>query len=188
MSKIASLFNAVSPAALNRVTAPHDEFRSRFVLVRNTVESPAEFEAIIGDYYQRHSRACGLSDAALLPFEAKQAAKEIVTRKSHSFAAECDNAMTGRNGGLFQSCNAICDELKKRSEDRYIDYVIDAHVAANSFDERVEFVREFIAAIGSLWPEELQKERPEEYAQNIKPLVVLFIEAKKGVGARARRV
>lgn len=192
MNELESILREIGERELNlTVGAPHDNFRMSHVLKRNTVGDYREFREVTGDYTAKHCAFTGLG-SGLAAFEAQELAKELLTRgydrDGKSYADVCEDAIEGTNGGMRKILDMLCDGLKARSMGRYVENVFDRFIAPNSYDDRVEIVRQLFARFGDLFPSTINRNRPEEYASNYKILAREIVNARRRLASAGRRI
>jgi hypothetical protein len=83
--------------------------------------------------------------------------------------------------------DTIADRLKDESVERYIRDVFDRHVAPNSWEQKVEIIRQFIDQTGVDLGSSINKDQPERYAHNYMELIRTFIEGLKRTTSVFRR-
>lgn len=164
-----------------RVGIPHDEARIRYPIHSNTVSDFREFTAIIADYYNRHFIQCVSNGGTLTLSDAAGRAKEILEqhyrRQGGDLISAYNDAHDGTNGGLRAVLDIIADAMKSESVERYIREVFDIYVAPNSWEEKVEIIRQFIAACQPHLSSAIQADQPERYAQNYNELIRSYVKA-----------
>ena len=175
-----------------KVGIPHDEARMRYQLRSNTVSDFDEFSEIIGDYYQQHHSSCVAKGGSLSPSDARSKAKEIVEqeyrRKQGDIVTAYNNAHDGTNGGLRAILDIIAERLKAESVERYIRDVFDRHVAPNSWEDKVEIIRQFIVQCGVNLSSSIQTDQAERYAQNYEDLIRSYVQALERTSSVFRRL
>jgi len=175
-----------------RVARPHDEARMRYPLRRNTVDSFDEFVEGIGDYYAYHLAACLGNGGRLSREEASGRAKELLDheyrRRQGDILSAFNDAHDGLNGGMRGVLDAITDGLKFESMERYIRGVFDRHIAPNSWEAKVEIIRQFIRVCGAHMASSFRADQPERYAQNYQDLISSYINGLRETSSIFRRL
>jgi len=175
-----------------RIGIPHDEARMRYHVHSNTVSSFDEFNWVLGDYYNRHFAAC-LSHGGNLPVsEAASRAKELLEqeyrKREGDIVTAYNDAHDGTNGGLRIVLDTIAEGLKAESVERYIRDAFDRHVAPNSWESKVEIIRQFIAHCGSFLSSAVKVHQPERYARDFQELIRSYVLALQRTSSIFRRL
>lgn len=148
-----------------RVARPHDKARMRYPLRRNTVDSFDEFVDGIGDYYAYHLAACLGNGGRLSREEATGRAKELLDREYRrrhgDILSAFNDAHDGLNGGMRGVLDAIAEGLKFESMERYMRSVFDRHIAPNSWEAKVEIIRQFVRVCGAHIASSFRADQPE---------------------------
>jgi len=175
-----------------RVGIPHDETRMRYPLRSNTVDSFDEFTGAIADYYNYHFTACVSRGGRLSMSEAAGRAKELLEReyrrKKGDIVTAFNDAHDGTNGGMRMVLDIIAEALKAESLERYTRDVFDRHVAPNSWEDKVEMIRQFIGYCDALLSSSIHRNQPERYAQHYHELITAYIEGLKLTSSVSRRL
>lgn len=170
----------------------HDEARMRYPLDRNTVSDFAEFRRIITDYCGYHYTSCVSRGGRLLASDAYGLAKELIERayrrRGGDIVSAYNDAHDGTNGGMRVVLDLIADALKAEAVERYLTDVFDRCVAPNSWDEKVDMVRQFIAHCGHLLAASVVAGQPERYAQNYRELIRSYVEGLRHTSSIFRRL
>ena len=139
-------------AIAKKVGLPNDEARISYQLKSNTVDNFDDFARIIGDYYNHHFSKCVSRGGRLSASEAAGRAKEILEReyrrRSGDLISAYNDAHDGTNGGLRVILDTIAESIKAESVERYIRDAFDRHVTPNSWEKKVEIIRQFIHQTG----------------------------------------
>jgi len=193
MPSIHSLLTALDEKTIARaVQIPHDNARAGFHIASNTVRNYEEFERIIGNYYNHHFCSCVAPGGALPPFEAIGRAKKVLENDYNRRHLTINNAIAdakdGTNGGLNTILNSIADALKAESVERYIEDVFDRHVAGDSWEQRVELVRQFMGHFGDALSDSVRSQPPERYANDYKELIRSFVHSMRQTSSVFRRI
>ena len=176
MVSIDSLLKKIDELTIaKKVGLPNDEARISYPLKSNTVDNFDDFARIIGDYYNHHFSHCVASGVRLSASEARGRAKEILKREYRGgggdITAAYSHAHGGTNGGLRVVLDTIAESIKAKSVERYIRDVFDRHVTPNSWERKVEIIRQFINQTGMERDPSINKNKPEMYAQNYQELI-----------------
>jgi len=169
----------------------HDEARMRYPLNRNTVTDFDEFSRIIGDYYNRHFQYVS-NGGVMSPVDAMGRAKDILEqayrRRSSDIVGAFNDAHDGTNGGLRVVLDTIAEAMKVEFVERYIRDVFDRHVAPNSWENKVEIIRQFILQCGANLSSSIQAHQPERYAQNFQELIRSYVDSLQRTSSIFRRL
>jgi hypothetical protein len=175
-----------------RVGIPHDEARMRYPLGSNTVESFDAFDRVITDYYNHHFTACVSRGGHLSSSEASSRAKELLEReyrrKGGDIVMAYNDGHDGTNGGMRFVLDTIAEGLKAESVSRYIREVFDRHVAPNSWEDKVEIIRQFMARCGVHLASSIRTDQPERYASNFQELIHSYVTALQRTSSIFRRL
>jgi hypothetical protein len=193
MSSIKNLLTELEEKTIaQRIGIPHDEARMRYSLRSNTVGSFDEFNRIIADYYAKHFTACVSHGGSLPASEAASRAKELLEReyrrRGGDIVTAYNDAHDGTNGGMRLILDTIAEGLKAESVGSYIRDAFDRYVEPNSWEQKVEIIREFIAHCGSLLGSSIRTDRPEQYAGNYKELINSYVSALQRTSSIFRRL
>lgn len=171
---------------------PHDEVRMGYSLNSNTVGSFYEFKNIITDYYNHHYTNCVTRGGRLPTSEAYGRAKELLEReyrkRNGDIVSAFNDARDGTNGGMRLVLDTIADGLKAEVIERYITDVFDRYVAPNSWEVKVEIIRQFISCCGSMLSSSIVTSQPERYARDYSSLIRSYIEGLRRTSSMFRRM
>ena len=192
MSSLDNLLATMDELAIARnVGIPHDEARMRYSLNSNTVGSFDEFTDVIADYYNHHVSACVVHGGFLSRTEAAGRAKEILEqeyrRQGGNMITAFNDAHEGTQGGLRVVLDRIAEFLKAESVERYIRDAFDRYVTPNSWEQKVDIMRQFIARFGQILSSSINPNQPERYAQNYEDLIRSYVESLKKTSSVFRR-
>jgi len=193
MGSITSLLRALDESEVARkVAIPHDEARMRYSLESNRVGSFEEFTDILADYYGKQFTSCVSKGGRLSKAEAAGRAKEIVEReyrrRGGNIVTAFNDAHDGLNGGLRAVLDMICEALKAESVERYVRDVFDRHVAPNSWEQKVDIIRQYLSQCGAHLSASIRVDQPERYAQNYEELIRSYVAALQRTAASFRRL
>lgn len=192
MGNINALLNALDERTIaQQIAIPNDESRMQYSLNSNTVGDFDEFSMIIADYYNYHFTKCVSAGGSLSSAEAGGRAKEIIEReyrrRDGDITMAYNNAHDGTDGGLRSVLDIIAEGIKAESVERYIRDMFDRHVAPNSWDDKVDIIRQFINNCGSQLPSSIRASQPEAYAQNFEELIRSYVNALQRTSSMFRR-
>ncbi|MFC1761015.1 hypothetical protein ACFL6U_02920 [Planctomycetota bacterium] len=192
MGSIDALLDALDERTIAReIGLPHDEARMRYPLHSNTVSDFDQFSSTIADYYNHHFTECVSGGGALSSAEAGGRAKEIIERayrrRGGNTTSAFNNAHDGTDGGMRAVLDIICEGIKAESVERYIRDMFDRHVAPNSWDDKVDIIRQFISRCGAQLSSSIRASQPEAYAQNFEELIRSYTNALQQTSAMFRR-
>ena len=193
MNSLKNLITAIEEQAVTRrIGIPHDEARMRYSLQSNTVGSFQEFTSIIADYYNYHFSQCISHGGSLSRTDASGRAKEILEqayrREKGDLNTAYNDAHDGTNGGLRVILDRIAEYLKTESVERYIREAFDRFVEPNSWEQKVEIMRQFIARYGHQFSSSINPNQPERYAQNYQELIREYVESLRRTSSIFRRI
>jgi hypothetical protein len=164
----------------------------RYSVRANTIGSFEEFTRIITDYYTKHFTTCVSPGGSLSRAEAASRAKELVEReyrkRGGDIVAAFNDAHDGLNGGLRAVLDVIAEGLKAESVGHYIRDVFDRHVEPNSWQQKVEIIRQFIAQCGVHLASSIRTDQVEAYARNYRELIDSYVSALQRTSSIFRRL
>ena len=193
MASINSLLGYLDERAIARnVAIPHDEKRMQYHLRSNTVTDWDRFRDIITDYYNYHHTGCISRGGRLSSGEAYGRAAESLEKeyrkKSGDIVSAFNDAHDGTNGGLRSVLDIICESIKAESVERYVRDIFDRHVTPNSWDQKVDMIRQFITYAGPYLSSSIVGNQPERYAQNYNELIRSYVEGLRQTSSMFRRL
>ena len=175
-----------------QIAIPHDEARLGYSLARNTVADFREFERIIGDYYNHHFTQCVSRGGRLSAAEAVGRAKEIIEadyrRRGGDIVSAYNDAHDGTNGGLRAILDILANQLKTEAVERHIRQVFDRYVQPNSWEDKVEIIRQFLARTAQHLAPSIRVDQPERYARDYQELINAYVDALKRTSSILRRL
>jgi len=175
-----------------RIGILHDEARMRYSLRANTVGNFDEFRDIIADYYTHHFAACVSHVGRLSASDAASRAKELLEREYRRRGGDIVTAYNdchdGTNGGLRGVLDTIGEGLKAESVERYIRDAFDRYVAPNSWEQKVEIIRQFMAQCGVHLASSIRTDQPARYASNFRELIQSYVSALQRTSSIFRRL
>jgi len=83
---------------------------------------------------------------------------------------------------------AIAEGLKAESVERYIRDAFDRHVTPNSWEQKVEIIRQFIGHCGTFLSSSIQANQPERYARDYRELIHSYVAALQRTSSIFRRL
>jgi len=192
MGDINALINALDERAIaKKIGIKNDEARMKYQLRSNTVSNFDEFSRIIADYYNFHFTKCVSGGGSLSTTEAGGRAKEIIEReyrkRGGDVVAACNNAQDGTDGGMRAVLDVIAEGIKAESVERYVRDMFDRHVAPNSWDDKVDIIRQFIRHCGGQLSSSIRSSQPEAYASNFEGLIRSYVTALQQTSSMFRR-
>jgi hypothetical protein len=193
MVYIAGLLDELAEKTIaQKIGIPHDEARMRYPLQFNTVKDFEEFSQIIGDYCNYHFTNCVSFGGTLLTSEAVGRAKELLEqeyrRKGGDIVTAFNDSHDGTNGGLRVVLDTIAEGLKAESVERHIRDAFDRYVAPNSWELKVEIIKQFIRECGAFLSSSIRIDQPERYAQNYQELIRSYVTALQNTSTIFRRL
>jgi len=170
----------------------HDEARMRYRLNSNTVESFYEFKDIITDYYNYHHTTCVSNGGRLADSEAYGRAKELLERqyrkRNGDIVSAFNDSCEGVNGGLRVVLDTLADGIKAEVIERHITDVFDRYVTPNSWQDKVEIIRQFIICCGSMLSSSVVESQPERYAHDYSGLIRSYVDGLQRTSSMFRRM
>ena len=193
MPSITALIRDIDERTMaQRIGIPHDEARMRYTTSSNTVRDFAEFEHVIGDYFGQHFSQCVTTGGSLPRSEAVSRAKRLLEqayrRRRGTIVTAFNDAHDGTNGGLRAILDIIADSLKAESLENYIRDAFDRHVAPNSWEDKVELIRQFMAQCGSYLASSIRTDQPERYAGDYEELIRSYVQTLEQTSSLFRRL
>lgn len=194
MNTINSVLQALDERTIaQRIGIPHDKSRMRYPMSRNTVRDFTEFNQIIGHYYNHHFTSCVSRGGSLSNMEASSRAKDILNqeyrrRSGGDIVSAFNDAHDGTNGGLRGVLDILAEALKADSVEKYTRDIFDRFVAPNSWDQKVNIIREFINQYGFQLGSSIQSHQPERYAHDYENLIRSFVETLRRTSQIFRRL
>lgn len=193
MGSLATILEQLDERYIARkIGIPHDEARASYRLATNTATDIDKFRQIIGDYYNYHFTTCISHGGNLPPTEAQGRAKEIIehgySSRGSDFVGAYNDAHEGTNGGLRIILDAIAQQLKEEAIERHIRKVLDDEIKPNSWNDKVDIIRQFINHCGPGITTYLDTSKPERYANNYTELIRAYIDSIKKTSSMFRRM
>lgn len=192
MDSLEYLLEAIDELTIARkVAIPHDEARMRYPLRGNTVDSYEEFRDVIADYYSHHVSTCVVMGGHMSRTDAAQKAKKILDqeyrRQGGNNITAFNDAHDGTNGGVRGVLDIIADHLKTESVDNYIRDAFDRYVTPNSWEKKVDIMRQFISRCGDMLGSSINRNQPERYAREYDELIRAYVDSMKRTSSIFRR-
>lgn len=170
----------------------HDEARMRYPLRRNTVDSWDEFCNVISEYYNYHFGTCVARGGSMPASESAGRAKEILEREYRrhggDIVAAFNDAHDGTNSGMRGVLDKLATAIAAEAVERHVRDVFDRHVAPNSWEDKVEIIRQFIRHCGAIMSSSIRADQPERYAQNFSELIRSYVRALQSTSSIFRRL
>jgi len=193
MGSINALLDALDERTIaSKIGIANDEARMQYRLRSNTVHDFAEFTRMIADYYNYHFVRCVAGGGSLSLTEAGGRAKDIVQRhyrrRGGDIVSAYNDAHDGTNGGMRAILDIIADTMKAESVELYIRDMFDRHVAPNSWDDKVDIIRQFIKHCGGQLSSSIRDSQPEAYASNYEDLIRSYLTALQQTSSIFRRL
>ena len=176
----------------HRVGIEHDEARMRYQLSSNTVSNFSEFSNMITDYYNYHHTTCISRGGYLSVSEAYGKAKELLEREYRKRGGDIvtafNDAHDGTNGGMRAILDTILDGIKIEVIERYMTEVFDRYVAPNSWEQKVDMIRQFMAYCGDMLSSSVVASQPQRYAHDYSGLIRSYIDGLQKTSSMFRRM
>jgi hypothetical protein len=175
-----------------RVAIPHDEARVQSHLSSNTVADYDEFIDKITQYCSYHYSRCISRGGNLARRDAYGKAKQMLEkeyrRRNGDIVSAFNDAHDGTNGGMRVVLDTIAEGLKAEAVERYITDVFDRHVAPNSWEQKVDMIRQFISQFSNVLSSSIVATQPERYAQNYSELIRAYVDGLRQTSSMFRRL
>ena len=193
MATINILLSALDEREIARqVAVPHDEARIQYRLSSNTVADFGRFSDIITDYCNYHCSSCVSHGGTLARSDAYGKAKELLEgeyrKRRGDIVSAFNDAHDGTNGGMRVVLDTIAEGLKAEAVERYIAEIFDRHVTPNSWERKVDIIRQFINRCGPYLSSSIVADQPERYAQNYSELIRSYTEGLRQTSSMFRRL
>lgn len=174
------------------IGVPHDGARGSYRLATNTVSDIDSFRKIIGDYYNYHFTNCVSNGGFLSATEAQGRAKEIIesSYRDHGsdFVGAFNDAHDGTHNGLRAVLDTIAEQLKTEAIERHIRKVFDDEVKPNSWEDKVDIIKQFIGRCGPDISSSVDVSKPERYASNYAELIRAYVDSLRKTSSMFRRL
>jgi len=193
MASINSLTTELDEKTIAQVVGiQHDEARISYPLANNTVRNFNDFNRSIGDYCKHHFSRCISYGGRLSDSQATSWAKELIEReyrrRGGDIVTAYNDAHDGTNGGIRAILDIIAEGLKAEAIERYIRDTFDRHITPNSWENKVEIIRQFIVFCGNHLSSSIRRDQPERYAQNYQELIKSYVTALQQTSSIFRRL
>ena len=193
MAAINSLMTELDERTIaQRLAIAHDEARLQYPLQANTVGSFHQFGNIITDYYNYHYTRCVSRGGRLPASESYGRAKELLEReyrkRGGDIVSAFNDAHDGTNGGMRVVLDTIAEGLKAEVIERYITDCFDRYVTPNSWEQKVEIIRQFISYCGNMLSSSVAAGQPQRYAHDYSGLIRSYIEGLQRTSSMFRRL
>ena len=109
-------------------------------------------------------------------------------RRGGDIVAAYNDAHDGLHGGLRAVLDMIAEGLKAESVERYIRDVFDRYVTPNSWQQKVEIIRQFIAQCGVHLASSIRTDQVEAYASDFRELIQSYVTALEKTSSIFRRL
>jgi hypothetical protein len=175
-----------------RIGIPHDEARMRYSLTSNTVGSFEEFTRTISDYLNYHFTLCISHGGSLSASEASTRAKILLEREYRRHGGDIVNAYADGHevlqGGMRKILDIIAEGLKAESVEAYVREVFDRYVAPNSWEQKVDIIRQFIAQCGVHLGSSIRTADAARFASSFKEIIESYVSALQRTSSIFRRL
>jgi hypothetical protein len=193
MTAIQQIMGALEERSIARtIGIPHDEARMRYPLSSNTVDSFEAFAMVTGDYLNHHTATCVTHGGRMSTGQAQSRAKGMIEREyrqnNGDIVSAYNDAHDGTNGGMRRILDIIADACKAEAIQDYVRSVFDSYVAPNSWEDKVEIIRQFMQQFDASIPSNVRRDQPERYAQNYRELIDAFVQGLRKTSSMFRRL
>ena len=176
----------------NRVAIPHDEARARYSLSSIRVATFGEFTDGITGYYIYHYTTCIAPGARLSRSDAASEAKHLLESQLRRGEGDINTyfvrARDGLDGGMRVVIDTLAEGIKGRAVSNYVRDVFDRHVGPESWEDKVELIRQFIRSCGPQLSASIRADQPERYAHDYQALVNEYTRSLQHTSAMFRRL
>ncbi len=166
MGLLSVVLGSLDETAVAKALGPHDDARNNYRLQSVMVEDPVTIQRIVNDYYAHHMRAAPVVNPGV------QDGVDLVSRlydphdPAHGLRVAISN---GQRGKMYEMLNHMCEYLKTRGEEEYVESMLRTHVKTPQ--DQAAIVRE-IFEIKELVPHYADPSRPQDYVADWKKLVL----------------
>ena len=189
MTDFLRLSHALDEREIAKIGIPFDIERMKYIPKFSTPNNFNAYRTEISKFYNHIYTKCVSRGGYLSLSEAYVRAKEIIERENQrrggnivtAYNDACDN-------GYRNTFDIITDSLKAVQIERYAEGVFDKYVAPNSWEKKVEIIRQFIAHCGPHLYRSIVKEQPSRYANDYKYLIRSYIMALRETSSILRRL
>lgn len=192
MSQFTDLLDALDERTIaQQVTRAHDEARMSYALTQNTVDEFDEFSEQLALYYIHHFTTCVSVGGNLSQSDARQRARQLVENAYRQHKGDIvmafNDAHDGTNGGLRVILDEIADALKAEAVENHISDAFDHFVRPNSWEDRLEIIRQFIDHAHNFLGDAIDPNTPERYARDYKELIRAYADGLRQTSRIFRR-
>ena len=175
-----------------RIGIPHDECRMRYRLDSNTVADFDAFKEGVTDYVNHHFTHCVTHGGALSRGEAwargRGILERVYQRRDGNINSAYNDAHDGTNGGMRAILDMLANAMKAEAVEHYTRDAFDRNVAPNSWEDKVEIIRQFIARCGVDLSAHIEADKPERYAHDYEELIRAYVAALQRTSSMFRRL
>lgn len=181
--------HALDEREIAKIGIPFDNERMKYISKSSTPKNFNAYKTEISRFYNHIYTKCVSRGGRLSLAEAYVRAKEILERE---YQRRGGNIVTAYNdacdNGYRNTFDIITDSLKSVQIERYAEGVFDKHVTPNSWEQKVEIIRQFIAHCGPHLSRSIVKGQPSRYANDYKHLIRSYIMALRETSSILRRL
>ena len=109
-------------------------------------------------------------------------------RFDRNIVSAFNDAHDGTNSGLRGVLDIIAEKMKAEGVARYVRDVFDREVAPNSWEDKVEIIRQFIRSCGRYLSSLIRPDQPERYAQDFQELIRAYVEGLQRTSSMFRKL
>jgi len=176
----------------DKVTSPHDAARAGYPVECNRTATFEEFIEAVTRYYIYHYEKCVAPGARLDAGQARSKVKQLLESRLHRGEGDIltyfARARDGLEGGLRVVLDTIAEALRAQAVADYVRDVFDRHVGPQSWEDKVELLRQFMKANRYHLPTTIHADQPERYAAEYYSLVNDFLHSIERGAAAFRRL
>ena len=193
MPSIDALLHEVNERTIaQKIKVPHDKCRMGYQPSAPTVADFDAFKELVTDYYNRHHTQCVSHGGSLSRGDAWARGRGLLERAYRRRGGDINSAYNdaheGTSDGLRGILDLLADGLKAEAVENYMRDAFDRNVAPNSYEEKVELIRQFIARCGQDLSREIETDRPERYANDFEDLIRAYVAALERTSSAFRRL
>ena len=177
----------------SQVGIPYDQARAEYRLRSIVVRSVDEFEFILTDFYSYMQSRCMAHGGRFDPALALSAAKDLLEqsyRQQHrgTLTDALNSALTGTNSGMMGVLDTLYQAMKLQATSLYVRHVFESHMSFNSWDDKVEMLKQFFETYGRYLSPDIRRDQPERYARDVEPLIRSYTDGLRQIADEFRRL
>ncbi|MCL4217605.1 MAG: hypothetical protein KJ052_11470 [Candidatus Hydrogenedentes bacterium] len=167
-------------ALAKKIGAPFDEARASFVLDRVTVETREEFVDVLTAFSHHVFNHVGTlssdRDSDGLASDTFDALEKALARQGGMKSAFAE-ACSASHGGLRFVLDLLTDQFKNDAVSKHVTLTMNKTLQLLGYDERVAMVRALLDLLGPGLPDEFVSAPPEQFVQQVEPLIRAYVQS-----------